>query len=375
MNQPYRRLKGGAVFGMVVGDILLIVAVIFGFFTIRSLHRADEMRGWRKAEAEIVSCELIKHRGNKGGTNYRVEASYRYEVDGKKYEGDRVSLHSGSDNIGCFHQDTYSRLESCRREGRKAECWVNPANPADAILVRKLRPEMLGLTQVFIFVFGGVGIGMSTGFLFSLIFPNGRPSPDNTIRMNGSCSHVVSGILALAWNGLAAWMLWLEFKAMAPEIPPWYLWLPLVVGLAIAAIAAYNIGRFLKYGTSTLALSPMPAVPGKPVAMTVLIPGRVSGENTFNLELQCIHQYTIGSGKHRHTNKDILWSETRQTGGNINFQDKTELKVDFEIPAGLPATTAYSGSDGNYWLLKVSASTPGIDYKAEFDVPVVREIY
>ena len=368
-------LNKGSVFGILFGLVFLGIGVGAGYFSSRTLMQAEAMRAWRETPARVVTCDLIVSHGSKGGNSYRTSAQYQYEVNGVRYTGDRVSLHSGSDNIGSFHQRLYAELR--RRMDRKepTTCWVNPQNPADAILVRKPRPEMLIFMQLFVLGFGAAGLAVVMSGLAGLTQAAAgaeTAAGQGQIRMRGASVHRVAGALALGWNGYVGWFLWKAFLVMAPEALPWYLWLLAATGVVPAVIAGYLIGRFRKFGISVFEMSPLPGVLGGPVAGTIRIPAKVETEAGFELVLQCIHQYTTGSGKQSSTHRDVLWEDSRHIDGSLSYGDETMLPVRFAAPYEKPATDVAGGRNGYYWRLNVTAAAPGIDYKAVFDVPVRR---
>ena len=367
--------KGGAAFTIVFGLIFLSVGVGVGFFSARTLMRAEAVRSWQATPAKVVSCELSVSRGSKGGSSYQAKATYQYEVGGVRHTCDRVSLYSGSDNIGRFQQRAYSDLKQCMDRKRATTCWVNPKNADDAVLIRKLRPEMLIFMQLFALTFGGVGLGIVLTGLAALLQPAASADASagqGHIRMRGASAHRVAGVLALVWNGYTGWFLWKAYYAMAPDAVPWYLWLLAATGVIPAIIAGYLIGRFRKFGVSVFEMSPLPGVLGGPVSGTIRIPAKVETEDGFELVLQCIHQYTTRSGKNSTTNRDVLWEDARHIDGSLSYGEETMLPVSFAAPYEKPATTVAGGSNGFYWRLNVTAAAPGIDYKAVFDVPVQR---
>ena len=368
-------LNSGAIVLIIFGMIFLGVGGGAGFFSVRTLMRADAMRTWRETPARVVTCELCESRSSKGGLSYRAKATYQYEISGVRHTCDRVSLYSGSDNIGDFQHRTYAEVKRCLDRKEPLPCWVNPRNPDDAILIRKLRPEMLIFMQIFVLTFGGVGLGLVlTGFttLLQPAAPSDASVGQGQIRMRGASVHRVAGILALVWNGYVGWFLWMTHHVMVPEQMPWYLWLLAATGVIPAVIAGYLIGRFRKFGVSVFEMSPMPGVLGGPVAGTVRIPAKVETEEGFKLALQCIHQYTTRSGKNSTTHRDVLWEDSRHIEGSLSYGEETMVPVSFVAPYEKPATTVAGGSNGYYWRLDVTAAAPGIDYKAVFDVPVRR---
>ena len=359
----------GAKFLIPFGMLFLAVGAVIGFFCMRTLFRAEAMLAWQELPATVVACDLNLSRSSKGGTSYRVSARYQYEVKGVRYTGDRVSLHTGSDNIGSFHQRIYAELK--RRMDRKepAACWANPQNPGDAILIRKPRLELLVFMQVFAMVFGGVGLAVMLAGLAGILQ---RSDGQGQIRMNGAASHRVAAVFALAWNGYLGWFLWKAYHVTAPEMLPWYLWALAATGTIPAMIAGYLVGRVRKFGISVFEMSPMPGVLGGPVAGTIRIPAKVETPDGFEVVLRCIHQYTTGSGKQSSTRRDVEWEDSRHIDGNLSYGEESMLPVRFAVPYGQSATTAAGGCSGYYWRLTATAKAPGIDYKAEFDVPVQR---
>ncbi len=365
--------KGGAAFMILFGAVFFAVGAGMGVYSYQTLRRAEAVQSWTRTPARVVSCDLRATRGSKGGYTYQAQATYEYEVNGVKRTGDRVSLYSGSDNIGDFQRRTYEALKRSRDGVEATTCWVNPADPADAILVRTLRPEMLILMQLFVLAFGGAGLGVVLTGLGALLRPSGPSGAfggAGQIRMRGAAAHQIAGALALAVNSYVGWLLWQTHRAMAPAPLPVWFWLIALAGVAPAAVAGYLIGRFRKFGLSVFEMSPLPGVLGGPVNGTIRIPAKVETEAGFEVVLQCVHQYTTRSGKNSTTHRDVLWEDSRHIDGALGYGDETMLPVRFSAPYDKPASTVAGGCNGYYWQLKASAAAPGIDYKAVFDVPL-----
>ncbi len=159
------------------------------------------MLAWNETPATVLTCDLDSSSDSDGGTTCRVKATYQYEAHGAQYTGDRVSLHSGSDNIGSFHHRTYARLNDCMNRNQPTVCWVNPQNSADAILVRKPHPEMIIFFQLFTLAFGGAGLAV----VLAGVYVGGElrrvEAGDGLIRMRGTSPHRAWMAVALLWNG------------------------------------------------------------------------------------------------------------------------------------------------------------------------------
>lgn len=364
--------KGGALFKVLFGLLFLGVGVGAGFFSCRTLLRAEAMRSWTRVPATVLACNLKATRGSKGGYSYCAQASYQYEAGGVRRTSSRVSLYTGSDNIGRFHHRVYEELKRCMDGKRPTVCWVNPKNPEEVILIKDLRPEMLAFMQLFVLAFGGAGLWVVLSGLATLLqrSDDGAQGGLGHIRMRGAAMHRVAGALAVAWNGYMAWCLWRASGLVGLDGLPWYLWALAGTGVAPAAVAGYLIGRIRKFGVSVFEMSPLPGVLGGPVSGTIRIPAKVETDDGFDVVLQCVHQYTTGSGKQKHTHRDVLWEESRHLETGFECGEETMLPVRFAVPYDRPATTAAGGCNGYYWRLNATAAAPGIDYKACFDVPV-----
>ena len=64
------------------------------------------MSQWTETRATLESVDRISNKGS-----MRIEARYRYAAYGATYQGTRVSVHSGSDDIGSFQENLARELE------------------------------------------------------------------------------------------------------------------------------------------------------------------------------------------------------------------------------------------------------------------------
>jgi hypothetical protein len=352
------------------GLIFLGVGAAFGFFSVRTLLRAEAMRAWRETPATVLACSLDVSRGSKGGSTYRVSASYRYEADGRSHTSDRVTFHSGSDNIGRFHHRVHAALEACKRNNQPTTCWVNPADPTEAILIRTIRPELIVFFHLFVLAFGGAGLGM---LVYGLsVLTTARPGRDGRIPMRCPYAHRGLVAAAVAANGYIGWTLWMEWRVLPPGHMPWYVWLPAAAGGLLAILAGHRWARFRRFGVSVLALSPAAVGTGGPLSGTLRIPATQAFDADVEMKLTCVRQYTTGSGKHRNTHRDVLWQDEACVPTHAAGAFEVPVPVRFALPADQPGTTADGGCDGVYWQLTASARMAGVDYKAVFDIPVCK---
>lgn len=121
-----------------------------------------QMRHWVQAQARILESGLETHtssggRGGGSSTSYRATARYQYVYENVLHTGIRVGIDSSADGFGSYQQDVAARLQRAQHTEEPLPCYVNPANPSDAVLDRSLRVGFSVLKGVFGLIFGGVG--------------------------------------------------------------------------------------------------------------------------------------------------------------------------------------------------------------------------
>ncbi len=158
---------------------------------------------------------------------------------------------------------------------------------------------------------------------------------------------------------------------------PWFiLFLPLL-GLFLAITTVRKWIRRRKYGISVLELKTIPAYIGEHLKGTIKtgVPSRSQPSKGFNLSLVCVerHSYSDKDGD-KHVSERELWRREQQVYGFISGTGPTiDLSVYFAIPSDMPISQLIPKDDRTLWRLKASASTPGVDYLAHFEVPVYEE--
>lgn len=362
-----------------------------GFLALKMLWLWVEVREWQEVPAQIVQTDLITSTGDDSNT-YRVEATYHYEFGGVAHQGDRVGLSTGSDNIGSFHQDVYRQLADHQATGKPFRCYVNPQEPTDALLYRELRWGLFALMGVFGLVFSGVGIGLMVGAGVVKRRSEDEEQLSGThpeepwrwkgewtegrITATGKAQFLLPCIMAVLWNLVSAPLLFLvpqevrdndNYLALLGLIFP-------VVGVGLAVWAIRSFIRWRKFGDSVLELSAFPGVIGGALKGRILTSVNIKATHGFRLTLNCIQQVTRGSGDNRRTSESILWQqETRLQRESAEFDpSRSEIPIEFQIPFDASPTEERSDDDKTLWRLEATAEVSGVDYAAQFEVPVFR---
>ena len=344
----------------------------------RGLWAYREAQSWAATPATLLRAGLKEVDGD-DCTTFRATARYRYEFGGKAYVSDRVALRKSSDNIGNFQRERGKELQKKFRNKEAVTAYVNPANPAEAILFRDLRPEMMVFDSMFALMFGGAGFGLIAGSLIaarklrreakrSQQFPNEPWRWKSQWRQEiiYSNNHVWLALLAAAfWNGIV----WTMSILIALDDSSWpsllFMSVFLLIGMGLAGAAGYLWLQRWKWGVSEFEMAAIPGVLGGPLAGVIHVPRRIETDSCVRIRLACEQTVSDGDDKRMET----LWEEERTIVRDLTIGGvRTLIPVEFVTPYDLPDSNA----DAVKWKLTASAKTSGIDYDAEFEVPIFK---
>ena len=360
------------------------VGVFMGYLTVATLVEWESMRSWVRVDAEIVSVNLQQNSGS-DSTTYEVTASYRYVYDGQEYTGSRVALHSGSDNVGDYHQDTYRELSGYR--GKTFRCFVDPSSPANAVLYRDLRYGLLGFYLLFVVLFGGAGFGMVAAGLvgsrkakrseeLEALHPDepwlqNEDWNEGRISSSTKATFVTAAVFAGVWNLISMpVVVFAHEQIFDPDNPIALVALlfPLV-GIGLIVWATRSLIRWRKFGESTFEMRTIPGVIGGPLEGTIRTSVNVRPEAGFDVMLSSIHRYRSGSGKNRSTHEKVLWQKSYRVALD---RSGAGIPIAFQVPYESEPTDDTDADNQHIWKLEVKAEVLGVDYHVEFEVPVFR---
>jgi hypothetical protein len=367
------------------------VGVWSGIEAGREIAAYRRMQGWQETPAKILQTELKTDCDGEGCTNW-VTAEYAYTYQGRQYTGHRVSLHGGSDNVGSFQEDAYRQLRKHKISGRPFRCYANPERPAEAILFRDLREEMVAFRTVFIVGFGGAGFGLLTavGVGYRMMRADAiatglhprepwlrkKDWADNKIRSTTGRSALILSVVAFYWNlfSAPAWYVFCnDLFAKGICSSAGVLTFPMF-GSVLIVVAAVPILRRCKYGRSGFQMAAVPGVIGGRLAGVILVPRKVRPKDGFWVTLECVDKFTQSDGDYNVASHDIVWQDQQIVSRDLRQTDpgQTAIPVLFHIPYGCRPTDETSTSNKTIWRLRCSAKTSGLGYIAAFDVPVFK---
>lgn len=369
--------RAGAGCLVVFGLIFVVLGSIPGCIALHDMDTAAATADWRETRATLLDVRLVE-----SDDTMRVEASYRYraadpealeEGAERDYEGSQVGIHTGSDNIGDWHAETFARLDAARQAGQEVPCWYDPADPATAVLDRSERWELVGFMFIFPLVFGLVGGGIAVAGVAQLIRGRRRlPSAaeaaqQRSIPADGGAGCVL-WVVAIVWNAIS----WAAVGGafLSGDVPPLLL-LPFalfpLIGIALLWGAALGTLRRMRHGRPVLRLDQGRWTGGTRIQATVLARTAPQPGDRIAARLQVLRCITTGSGKNRSTTEQPLWVlDLPVEAGNGRAEGGSwAVPVDMPLPGDLPPA-----QDDVIWRLEWQLIRPGPDLSATFTLPV-----
>ena len=401
-TQSTQELTGGclALFGLPFLAAGLFVTWLY-FAGCVNWWRAQD---WREVPCRITAADLQVSRDSDSGDSYKATASYHYKFGGSTYFSDRVSLNTGGDNIGGFQQQAHRELagyvnhpsagmsnDSPRDPVKLFRCYVNPNNPAEAVLYRQFRWALQALMAMFALTFPAVGAGLVTGGIMGSRLMRreadlratyaGQPWKwqsawlESSIR-ESSTRRVMTLYGYALWAGLVIAPLVLTAAssgAFQRDRSAW--WLMGLVALW-SLLAGASIRRILQrwaVGTTRFALKESPASPGGVLEGTILLEKPLPARASAELNLCCTKSASRGSGDNRATSIEKVWSHQESVPPEAVTRDPAgfRIPVRFALPADAPESGASDDAAATH-VWKLELKVPGTPIRAEYEVPVFR---
>jgi hypothetical protein len=370
--------------------LLLFALPFFGvgvwmLFSI-STHVMDawQMRNWEPVQASLSNAGYETVPGD-DSTSYEAFAQYTYRFRDQEYSSNRVAIAGGADNIGDYQMDLGRRLNDAWSRGEPVVVYVNPAAPDESIVDRELRWGLIGFKSVFVFAFGGVGLGL---IVFTLRARKPKDSSDPVFRdkpwlindqwhtstvKSGSkaAMYFMLGFAAL-WNLISAplpFLVYTEVTGKQNYAALFGLLFPLI-GIALLFWAVQKTREWKRFGPAPVKLDPFPGAIGGHVGGTIDIRLPFDSNARHEFSLTSLYSYISGSGKNRSRSESAKWQDSQVVRGEPGSKG-TRLTFRFDVPAGLTESDAAKKGDSYYlWRLGLSTELEGVDIDRDYEIPV-----
>ena len=369
----------------IFAGIFILAGLVPGFMALKYIYAVIDASDWQSVPVTITAVDLEVSR-NDNSDSYLTTASYNYQFEGRSFSGDRVSLSSGSDNIGDFQRRVYSELNGYKNVISGFNAWVDPDKPENSVLYRDLRWPLLGFLLLFLLIFCGAGSGIfmlgklaikRTNKLLELqqLYPQ-QPWKwrseweNNIVQANTGSLRWFATVFAVFWNlvSLPIWFVIPDEVGKGNYEVLIALLFPIVgIGMIIWAVRSWR--QYKVFGNSKLQLRQVPVPLGGMLNANLILPEEVPGGTDLKLTLNCIRK-TQSSGSKKKTSENIIW----QTEQVIRVADVigryTTIPIRIQLPADQPPADVNAGQTGIIWRLMVDTDIPGVDYQASFELPV-----
>jgi hypothetical protein len=349
-----------------------------------TFHDAWRMQSWQPVPAHLTAAGYETHSGDDSDT-YRAYASYSYRYGGQTYTGDRVGLTGGGDNIGSYQTDIGNRLSRMHSRGESITVWVNPDAPAVSIIDRNIRWGLVGFKSIFLFVFGGVGLGL---LVYTWTRPKAKDASltqyrDSPWLLNDAWQtpEIRSGSKAAMWAAWAFAAFWNAISSVTPfiayrEVVESENYLALValvfpaVGAGLLVWAVRRTLEWRRFGPAPVSLDPFPGSIGGHVGGTIDLNLPFDSTAKFHVTLTNLYSFVSGSGKNRSRKETAKWQDELVAYAEPGSKG-TRLTFRFDVPEGLDESDAEQSGDSYFkWRLNLRAELPGTDVDRDYDIPV-----
>jgi hypothetical protein len=344
---------------------------------------AWQMNNWVSVEAHLSRGGYETHRGDDSDT-YEAFGRYSYSFNGRRYEGSRIALSSGGDNIGSYQEDIGYRLQRAAANNEAITIFVNPEQPADSIIDRSVRWGLLGFKSIFLFVFGGVGLGLLIAAWRApkekdTSLPQFKDAPwlvndewqTATIRSSSKAAMWGAWIFAALWNLISAplpFVLYEEVTQKENYLALIGLLFP-AVGIGLVVWAVRRTREWTSFGPAPVTLDPFPGSIGGHVGGSIDLKLPFDPNNEFKLTLTNVHSYVSGSGKNRSQREKAMWQKNLIAHAETGAKG-TRLTFRFDVPAGEQESDTEKDDSYHLWRLNLSADLAGANLDRDYELPV-----
>lgn len=143
-----------------VGEIFLLAGVGIGALIVWLLIKGMRSKNWPTAPGVVLDSQVTMHYDDEGTKMYGVALSYRYDVDGLTYDGNKRTFGDYSSN----NRGRAEKIIAQYQPGSAVQVHYKPEDPSEAVL----EPGMswfLAIFLIFPVVFIGIGVAILFGWM------------------------------------------------------------------------------------------------------------------------------------------------------------------------------------------------------------------
>ena len=180
-------------------------------------------------------------------------------------------------------------------------------------------------------------------------------------------------IFALLWNSIAFPFAFLAIPQISKQnLAPLVVFIFPFIGVFLVIGAIYRTARSMKFGTSLCRLDRVPIAPGRSCSGAIELNTDATPQNGYRIRIASVRATTTRTGKNRSTTERVLWDEEIAVSPSAAMRSPAGARVPFKFvtPPDAHPTDESDTYDRYLWRLSATAEFPGVDYAAQFDIPV-----
>jgi hypothetical protein len=203
--------------------VFAIAGGAFAYMMLGGIMKDVRTRSWVATDAVLIGqptgtkSNALERDNAASNTEERV--AYRYNFEGRNYTGDRVTP-DGSMKMNGRSSDSGRRLANMP-VGTRVTCYVNPANPAEAVL------EQRSLTYAWFLLLPGIFLLVGLGGVYFSLFgktPDQKPVSERHKPTSGKAGVIgirIFGSVFIAVGLVATWFLAVKPTLQARDAESW----------------------------------------------------------------------------------------------------------------------------------------------------------
>lgn len=188
------------------------------------------------------------------------------------------------------------------------------------------------------------------------------------IRASSKTGAIFMTIFAAFWN-LISWTIAIAFLLddKQKDAATFLVLIFPAVGLLLAWLAVHSWMQYRRWGVSELRLESFPPRLGSTLRGLVQVSRPIDATDAVRLQLRCVHITRHRRNGKTETRRNTLWENESFVDASHPELRQGRLNVAFQVPREQPVFSRGTIE----WELFVQARTPGPDYTATFDLPVI----
>lgn len=383
----------GSDFGLRVTQVIAVVIILYGLQYLQATVRyaADTLaaRRWEQVAAQITEVTRT------GGVDESDEAipwlvvGYRYEYQGKMYDGDRFTLAGSPLALQSLLGDRVEAISEALVKKESVPCFVDPNQPGKSALDRRFYISVLAHWSL---VFGGCSLVGGVLWLTCAAELRRRKQSskariqhtqqpwrirkdwsDGRIRSNSRADSWIMNAFSLTYLFVVLPLCLLVIREHGGKVVSTPGIVLIVLGWGAFNVLRTRLWSHWRYDGSVFELAGETGVIGGPLYGSIKMPGRFPDGTPLRLSIEGVQMRAVReSDNDTRIDESVIWRDSVVLQKTLRPSDDrcTLVPVYFAIPYDA-SPSCPDGNPSVHWFLKVGPDgRESMGEYARFEVPV-----